>query len=154
MGLENRNTLVFDELALDERIRDILTTLLLSDECYNIFNADVDLKPLDSDIRPDSYFPCVRLSIFNQGIDTTTSDNLQIQNRTRFTVQIDTFTSGATKKFDNIKLAKLIEQTLQHDLGLRFLQNEEINSEVDFVSRRQLRATNVIDNAKGIIYNY
>lgn len=154
MGLENRNTLVFDELALDERIRDILTTLLLSDECYNIFNADVDLKPLDSDVRPNSYFPCVVLSIFNEGCDDRTSNNLQIQNRTRFTVQIDTFTSGATKKSDNIKLAKLIEQTLQHDLGLKFLQNEPINSEVDFVSRRQLRATNVIDNATGIIYNY
>ena len=154
MGLENRNTLVFDELALDERIRDILTTLLLSDECYDIFNADVDLKPLDSDIRPDSYFPCVRLSIFDDGCDDTTSDNLQIQNRTRITVQIDTFTSGVTKKSDNIKLAKLIEQTLQHELGLKFLQNREVNSEVDFVSRRLLRATNVIDNAKGIIYNY
>lgn len=154
MGLENRNTLVFDEISLDNKIREILTNLLLSDECYSIFNSDVELNPLDSDVRPDSYFPCVSLAIFDNGADTTTSDSLQIQNRTKFTIEINAYTSGATKRTDNIKLSKLIEQKLQSELGLRFLQNQEINSEVDAVSRRLLRATNIIDNTTGIIYNY
>ena len=154
MWLENRNTLVFDELGINDKIREILKSLFLSDECYMIFNSDIELKSLDSDVRPDSYFPCATLSIANQGADTNTSDSLQIQNRTRFTVEINIYTAGATKRTDNIKLSSIIEKKLQNELGLRFLQNQEINSEVDEVSRRLLRATNIIDNTTGIIYDY
>lgn len=154
MWLENRNTLVFDELALRDTIREFLNNLFAADECYSIFNSDIELKPLDSDVRADSYFPCVTLFVINQGADTETSDSLQIQNRTKFTIEINIYTTGTTKKIDNIKLANIIEKKLQNKFGLRFLQNQEINSEVDEISRRQLRATNTIDNTTGIIYNY
>lgn len=154
MGFENRNTVVFDELELDERVRSLLNELLISEDCFSIFNTDIELKPLDSYVTPDSYFPCVTMAIFNQGADVYTSDSMQIQNRTKFTIEINTYTIGETKRKDNIKLSKLIEQKLQRELGLRFLQNQEINSEVSTVSRRQLRATNIIDNVSGIIYDY
>lgn len=152
--LENRNTLVFEELELRNTIKQILEDLFITDECYYIFNSDIELKPLDSDVRADSYFPCVTLFVINNGVDNNTSDNLQIQNRTKFTVEINIYTTGATKKTDNTKLSKIIEKKLQNKLGLRFLQNKEVNSEVDKVSRRILRATNIIDNITGIIYNY
>lgn len=154
MGIESLNTVVFDELSLRETIKEFLNSLFTSEECYSIFNSDIDLKPLDSEVRSDSYFPCVTLFVYNQGADTRTSDSLQIQNRTKFTVEINTYTSGNEKKMNNIKFAKIIEQKMQNKFGLHFLQNEEVNSEVDAVSRRQLRATNVIDNVTGIIYNY
>lgn len=154
MGLESRNTLVFDEIKFDNQVRGILNDLFLTDECYSIFNSDIELKPLDSEVRSNSYFPCVTLFIINQGADSLSSDSLQIQNRTRFTTEINIYVSGNNKKANNIKLSKIIEQKLQNLLGLRFLQNQEINSEVDSVSRRQLRATNVIDNTTGIIYDY
>lgn len=154
MSLENMNTIVFDELKLDNRIRDILNNLLTSDECYLIFDKDIELKPLDSYVKSDSYFPCVTLEIINQGVDTKTSDSLQIQNRTKFSVEINIYTAGNNKKANNIKLSTLIEKELQNILGLKFLQNQEINSQVNEVSRRLLRATNIIDNTTNIIYNY
>ena len=154
MAFENRNTVVFDELAFDERVRSLLSELLVGEECYSIFNTDIELKPLDSYVTPDSYFPCVTVAVFNQGADVYTSDSMQIQNRTKFTLEINTYTIGETKRKDNIRLAKLIEQKLQSVLGLSFLQNQEINSEVSTVSRRQLRATNIIDNVSNIIYDY
>lgn len=148
------NTLVFNEEELDNQFRAFLSTLLAEDKCYDIFSNDIDLQPLDSEIKGDTYFPCVTLNVIKRENDKSSQDSAQMQNRTRFVTELNIYTSGENKRLNSKKLAYILEQELQEQFGLNFDFDEEVTSEVDDVCRRLMRATNVIENSTGIIYNY
>lgn len=145
------NDLIFDDIGLEKQMRDFLTPILTSDDIYNEF-GEINIVPIDTEVYEDSSFPTIKLGVEQNGILDRTSDDMEIQNHSKFITTIEIYTSGENRNLSARKLANIIILNLQKEYTLYFNQNSQVPSGYDMITRRVLRAINIIDNVSGIIY--
>lgn len=153
------NSLIFENIDVDEDFRWLLKSRFAEDDVYELFNQEVNLVPIETDLRQKVALPAVTLSIFQNGI--LYPDDLDIQTYTPFTVEINVYTSGKDKVVTNMKLANIIIKLLQSNgelphyycRGLRLEENTEVGTFLDNAYRRVIRLSGLCDNSRKLIIN-
>ena len=105
------NSLIFENLDVDSDFRWLLKQRFAEDDVFDLFNNEVNLVPLDSDLKTKVELPAVTLSVF-QG-RSLNRDSEQAQHTTPFSVEINVYTSGDGKVRKNMELCNKIIKIMQ-----------------------------------------
>lgn len=162
---ETINSLYFDDVNFDKAIRRLVKSRLAEDDIDEMFGKEVKLLTLDAqnDITK-AKLPAVTLQVVNPTPYEMTQEDIQIQAHTRFTVEINVYTSGKNQKIQNMKLCNILLRLMQsngyigaHDdyyvRGLKLQENTEVSSLVADTTRRVMRFSGVCDNRTHLIYS-
>jgi hypothetical protein len=155
-----KNDLFLDIELLYTDLRAEIGSKMLEDYIVEQFTNEIHIVPFESDLVGYSEFPAILLTIVDDGAKIDTIDDSQVQPFSNFTVEIEIYTSGLTKRGDSLKLSKAVKDALQttkqltsyYNRGLKLLQDRELSSLIDGVTRRQLRFNAVCDNERKYIY--
>lgn len=153
------NSLIFENLDVDEDFRWLLKSRFAEDDVFELFNQEVNLVPIESDLRQKVNLPAVTLSIFQNGI--LSPDDVELQTYTTFSVEVNIYTSGKNKVVGNAKLANIIISILQSSgqlphyycRGLKLEENTEVGTLLDNAYRRVIRMSGICDNSRKLITN-
>ena len=153
------NSLIFENIDVDEDFRWLLKSRFAEDDVFDLFNGEVNLIPFETDLKQKVDLPAVSLSIFQNGV--INPDDSQLQTYTPFSVEIDVYTSGKDRVLNNAKLANIIIRLLQSNgqmpryycRGLRLEENREVGTFLDNAHRRVIRMSGLCDNARKLIIN-
>ena len=154
------NQLYLDAELLENDLRNAIKTQIKKSSIREDF-GDIHLIPLESDFNQDTKFPAIWLTVTKNGPYLPAQEYIEVEPFSRFSVTVETYTSGKNKRSNNMKLAKLVvyilqlRQQLEHyyNRGLKLDQEIELSSFVTDVNRRVLRFSGVIDNASKLILN-
>lgn len=162
---ETINSLYFDDVDFDKAIRRLVKSRLAEDDIDEMFGKEVKLLTLDAqnDITK-AKLPAIYLQVVNPTPYEMTQEDIQIQAHTRFTVEINVYTSGKNQKVNNMKLCNILIRLMQsngyigtHDdyyvRGLKLQENTEVSSLVADTTRRVMRFSGVCDNRTNLIYS-
>lgn len=153
------NKLYLDEDLLEDDLRKVLRVAIKSDEAKAEFGT-IHLIGKDSDFNQDTHFPAISLSLTKNAPLANFQTDIDIEPYTRFSVTVETYTSGKNRRSTNIRLAQFVTFVLQLRLqldnyytrGLQLDQEQELSSFVDNVNRRVLRFSGAVDNASKLIF--
>ena len=153
------NSLIFENIDVDEDFRWLLKSRFAEDDVFDLFNNEVNLIPFETDLKQKVDLPAVSLSIFQNGV--INPDDSQLQTYTPFSVEINIYTSGNDRVLNNAKLANIIIRLLQSNgqmpryycRGLRLEENREVGTFLDNAHRRVIRMSGLCDNARKLIIN-
>ena len=151
------NSLIFNDLEVEDDFRWLLKQRLAEDDVFNLYDKEVNLVPMDSDLRNKVELPAVTFSLY-QSISVNPDDE-QIQQFTPFTVEINVYTSGDSKVLNNKKLCNIIIAILQSNgqlphyycRGLQLDENNEMNTLLESAYRRVIRMSGLCDNNRKVI---
>ena len=151
------NSLIFENLDVDSDFRWLLKQRFAEDDVFDLFGNEVNLIPMDSDLKTKVDLPAVTLSVF-QG-RSLNRDDYQAQHTTPFTVEINVYTSGDSKVFKNTKLCNIIIRIMQSNgqlpnyycRGLTLEENTEANTFLESAYRRVIRMSGLCDNSLKLI---
>ena len=153
------NSLIFENIDVDEDFRWLLRSRFEEDDVFDLFNGEVNLIPFETDLKQKVDLPAVSLSIFQNGVFNP--DDVQLQNYTPFSIEVNIYTSGKDRVLNNAKLANIIIRLLQSNgqmpryycRGLRLEENREVGTFLDNAHRRVIRMSGLCDNARKLIIN-
>lgn len=153
------NSLIFENIDVDEDFRWLLKSRFAEDDVFDLFNNEVNLIPFETDLKQKVDLPAVSLSIFQNGV--LNPDDSQLQTYTPFSVEINVYTSGKDRVLNNAKLANIIIRLLQSNgqmpryycRGLRLEENSEVGTFLDNAHRRVIRMSGLCDNSRKLIIN-
>lgn len=153
------NKLYLDEELLEDDLRKVLRTAIRSDEAKAEFGT-IHLIGKDSDFNQDTAFPAIWLTVTKNAPLTNTQEDIEVEPYTRFSVTVETYTSGKKRRSINIRLAMFVTYALQLRLkmdtyttrGLRLDSEQDMGDVTDNVCRRVLRFSGVTDNASKLIF--
>lgn len=153
------NSLIFENLNVDSDFRWLLKQRLSEDDVYDMFDTEVNLVPLETDLKQKTSLPAVTLSIFQNG--SIQPDDVQLQTYTPFTVEVNVYTSGKGRVENNMKLCNIIIHILQscgrlpnyYCRGLRLESNNEVGTFINNAYRRVIRMSGLCDNSQKLIIN-
>lgn len=154
------NTLFFDIELFESDLRKIIKNGIKNSAIRNDF-GDIHLIPLESDFNEDTKFPAIWITVSKNGPYSPAQEDIEVEPLTRFSVTVETYTSGKNRRSSNMKLAKFVTYILQtrqqlehyYNRGLKLDQEVELSSFVANVNRRVLRFSGVVDNASKLILN-
>lgn len=146
------NSQYFDDITIENEFRELLKKRFRENDVFNLYNKEINLLPMDSDLKSKVSLPCVTFSIF-QG-SAINPDDVQLQTYIPFTVEINVYTSGDSKVLKNRQLCNIIISILQSNgpldtyycRGLRLEENNEVNSLLESAYRRVIRMSGLCDN--------
>ena len=152
------NSLIFNDLEVEDDFRWLLKQRFAEDDVYNLYEREINFVPMDSDLTNKTELPAVTLSLFQS--KSIYRDTEQVQGYTPFTVEVNVYTSGDSKVLKNKKICNIIIAILQSNgrlpnyycRGLELEENREANTLLDSAYRRVIRMTGICDNAKKIIF--
>lgn len=157
------NSLIFDDIALTEDLRQALDALFRTEEMLRISENGIRLLPCDfNNTDPLPEFPAVGLEVISPSVYEPASDNAEIQGYTSFSVEINIYTSGENRQLNNKRIANAIIALLQSHLymshysssGLQLESKEFVTALVDNTSRQVIRMSALCDNSMLRIFNY
>lgn len=151
------NSLIFNDLEVEDDFRLLLKQRFLQDDVYDLFNKEINFIPIDSDLKSKVELPAVTFSLY-QG-KSTNRDDEQLQRYTPFTVEINVYTSGDSKVLKNRQLCNMIIAVLQSNgqlpnyfcRGLYLDENNEITTMMESAYRRVIRMSGLCDNKLKLI---
>ena len=154
------NQLFFDIEKFENDLRKIIKSSIKASAIRRDF-GEIHLIPMESDFNEDTKFPAVWITVSKDGPYTPAQEDIEVEPLTRFSVTVETYTSGKNRRSLNMKLARLMTSILQtrqqlenyYNRGLRLDQEVELSSFVADVNRRVLRFSGIVDNASKLIYN-
>lgn len=153
------NSLIFENLDVEKDFRWLLKERLSEDDVYELFDKEVNIVSMETDLKQKTSLPAVTLSIFQA--QSIQPDDEQIQRYTPFTAEVNIYTSGKGRVEKNIKLTNIIIRILQscgqlptyYCRGLRLESNTEVDSFLDNADRRVIRMSGLCDNSQKLIIN-
>lgn len=151
------NTLIFDDIVVEEDFRGLLKHLFKKDSVFGLFNKEINLVAMDYDLKKEIDLPAVTIEVFQSR--SLFPDDVELQTYTPFTVEINVYTSGKNKIKKNKQLSNEIIKIMQSngDLkhyycrGLMLEENREVGSIVDSDCRRLIRMSGLCDNRLKLI---
>lgn len=151
------NDLYFNDLLVEEDFRALLEQRFAEDDAYGLYNKEINLIPMDSDLKSKVNLPAVTLSVFQSS--SINRDDEQIQAYTPFTVEVNVYTSGSSKVHKNRQLCNIIIQILQsngalanyYSRGLKLEDNSEVDTMLADAYRRVIRMSALCDNKNKLI---
>ena len=154
------NNLFLDAELLESDLRQAIKSKIKTKDAVDFF-GEIHLAPIDSDLNSKSKFPSVYIEITKNGPYTPAQEDVEVEPYSRFSVTVETYTTGSDRRSMNMKLARFITYILQtrqqltnyYNRGLKLDQERELSSFVDGVNRRVLRFSGVVDNASKLILN-
>lgn len=154
------NDLYFDAELLENDLNDIIKSAKKDKSIIKKF-GEIHLIPPDSDLNAESQYPAAFVEVHKNGPYTPAQEDIQVEPISRFSVTVETYTSGSNRRSLNMKLAQFMISVLQtnqqlkhyYNRGLRLDQETELSSFVDGVNRRVIRFSGIVDNASKLIYN-
>lgn len=146
------NSYYFDDITIENEFRELLKKRFRENDVFNLYNKEINLLPMDSDLKSKVSLPCVTFSIF-QG-SAINPDDVQLQTYIPFTVEVNVYTSGDSKVLKSRQLCNIIISILQSNgpldtyycRGLRLEENNEVNSLLESAYRRVIRMSGLCDN--------
>ena len=153
------NSLIFENLDVDSDFRWLLKQRFAEDDVYELFDKEVNLIPLESDLKQKPSLPAVTITIFQN--ESIQSDDEQLQAYTPFVVELNVYTTGSGRVEKNMKLCNIIIQILQSNgtlphyycRGLKLESNDEVGTFLDNAYRRVIRMSGLCDNNHKLIIN-
>ena len=151
------NSLIFNDLEVEDDFRWLLKQRFAEDDVYNLYNREINFVPMDSDLKSEVDLPAVTFSLYqNRSIN---EDDEQLQTYTPFNVEINVYTSGDSKVLKNKQLCNIIIAILQSNghlpnyycRGLHLDENNEVNTLLDSAYRRVIRMSGLCDNSRKVI---
>lgn len=157
------NSLIFDDITLEQDLRQSLEALFKTESMLEIAENGIRLMPYDfnnTDPLPET--PAVSIEIVDPVVYEPASDNAEIQGYTDFSVEINIYTSGENRKLNNNRIANAIIALLQSHLymshyyssGFQLESKDFVTALVDNTSRQVIRMSALCDNEKLRIFNY
>lgn len=154
---EQINSLMFDDMEVDEDFRWLLKRLFSQDRVFNLYNTEINLVPMDFDLKHKPDLPAVTVYVYQA--TSLNPDDVQLQTYTPFTVEINVYTSGKEKVRKNRELCNMIIEILQSNgrlphyycQGLMLQENREVNTLLDSAYRRVIRMSGLCDNSLKLI---
>ena len=151
------NSLIFNDLEVEDDFRWLLKQRLAEDDVFNLYDKEINIVPMDSDLRNKVELPAVTFSLY-QSISVNPDDE-QIQRFTPFTAEINVYTNGDSKVLNNRKLCNIIIAILQSNgqlpnyycRGLQLEENSEVNTFLESAYRRVIRMSGLCDNNQKVI---
>lgn len=152
MQLGEINNLIFNSIEVENDFRELLKLRFAEEDLFNLFNGEINFVDMDIDGKTDIELPAVTIEVEQSGYESR--DDLQIQTYTPFFVEINVYTSGSNKVYNNKYLCNEIIRVLQSNgklphyycRGLRFEENTPVNTVIDSAYRRVIRMSGVCDN--------
>lgn len=149
---EQINTLMFNDILVDSNFRSLLEQRFSEDDAFDLFNKEINLVPFDSDLKELVDLPAVTITVYQS--KSLYPDDVQIQQYTPFTVEINVYTSGESKVLNNHKLCNIIIEIMQSNgqlkdyycRGLSLEENRPMNTFLDSAYRRIIRMSGLCDN--------
>jgi len=148
------NSYYFDDITIENEFRSLLKQRFVEDDVYELYDKEINLIPMDVDLKSKVSLPAVTFSIF-QG-ESINPDDKELQTYIPFTIEVNVYTSGESKVLKNRQLCNIIIQILQSNgplpsqeyycRGLRLQENTEVNSLLDSAYRRVIRMSGLCDN--------
>jgi len=153
------NSLIFENLDVDDDFRWLLKQRLAEDDVYNMFDTEVNIVSRETDLKQKTSLPAVTLSVFQS--QSILPDDEQLQAYTPFTVEINVYTTGKGRVDKCIKLCNIIIKILQSSgqlphyycRGLRLESNNEVGTFLNDAERRVIRMSGLCYNNQKIIIN-
>lgn len=153
------NSLIFDDVTLEDEFRKLISAKISEDAVYDIFGKEINLIPADDTVNKETTLPAITFEIVNPIPYIPTKEDIQIQKYTSFTVEINIYTSGENRKMNNKKLRSVLIALLQsngslgtfYNRGLILREDSRLNYEVEKTERRILRFSGVCDNSTNLI---
>lgn len=154
------NNLFFDSSLLEDDLRAIIKTAIRTKDSIDAF-GEVHLIPKDSDLNTKTLFPAIYITVIKNGPYTPAQEDVEVEPYSRFSVTVETYTTGSNRRSLNEKLAQFMIYILQtrqqlnnyYNRGLKLDQERELTSFVDGANRRVIRFSGVVDNASKLILN-
>lgn len=154
------NQLYLDIELLEADLRKAIKSQIKKSSVRQEF-GDIHLVPIESDFNQDTKFPAIWITVAKNGPYAPAQEDIEVEPFSRFSVTVETYTSGKNKRSANMRLAKFVTYLLQtrqkldtyYNRGLKLDQEIELSSFVEDVNRRVLRFSGVVDNASKLILN-
>lgn len=154
------NNLYLDLLLLEDDLRDVIKAGIKTTHAKQRFGK-IHLVPQDSDLNTDTLFPAIWITVAKNGPYTPTQEDIEVEPYTRFSVTVETYTTGNDRRTKNVALAQYVAYLLQRrqqldnffTRGLRLDQERELTSFIEGVNRRVLRFSGIVDNEHKLILN-
>lgn len=154
------NNLFLDAELLENDLREIIKKSVNDKDIIDTF-GEVHLIPEDSDSNSNTVFPAIYIYITKNGPYAPAQEDTEVEPYSRFSVTVETYTTGSNRRSLNRKLAQFMIYILQtnqqlshyYNRGLKLDQERELSAFVDDVNRIVIRFSGVVDNASKLIYN-
>ena len=146
------NSLIFDDIEVENDFRWLLKQRLKEDDLYSLYNNEINFLPMDTDYKQKVDLPAVTITVFQS--ESINPDDVQLQAHTPFTVEIEVYTSGKKKVLNNKTICNAIIKIMQSNgqlphyycRGLMLEENREVGTLLDSAYRRVIRMSGLCDN--------
>jgi hypothetical protein len=153
------NSLIFENLDVDNDFRWLLKKRFTEDDVYDLFDSEVNIVSRETDMKEKTSLPAVTLSVYQAA--SIQPDDEQLQAYTPFTLEVNVYTSGRGRVDKCIKLCNIIIKILQSNgtlphyycRGLTLESNNEVGTFLNNAYRRVIRMSGLCYNNQKIIIN-
>ena len=153
------NSLIFDDITLEDEFRALISKKIAEDDVYNIFEKEINLVPFDETVSKETTLPAITFEIVDPVPYAPTKEDIQIQRYTSFTVEINIYTSGENRKRNNKQLRNVLVALMQsngslgtfYNRGLVLREDSVLSYEVEKTERRVIRFSGVCNNNTNLI---
>ena len=155
--MEEINSLMFDNIKVEQDFRWLLKQRLKEDDIFNLYKREINLITMDYDLKNKIELPAVDITVFQSR--SINPDDIQLQAYTPFTVEINVYTSGKNKVLNNKTIGNAIISVIQSNgqlphfycRGLMLEENRAVGTLTDSAYRTVIRLSGLCDNRLKLI---
>ena len=155
--MEEINSLMFDNITIEQDFRWLLKQRLKEDDIFNLYKREINLITMDYDLKNKIELPAVDITVFQSR--SINPDDIQLQAYTPFTVEINVYTSGKNKVLNNKTIGNAIISVMQSNgqlphfycRGLMLEENRAVGTLTDSAYRTVIRLSGLCDNRLKLI---
>lgn len=152
--------LKFENTLLDGDLRALIGARIGESDILELLNGELTFLPSDHDLGGYSQLDAISLEVFGALPYEQTRTDLELQNHSTFSVEIEIYTQGKKKKQNNRIIQDIIIDLLQepkklqnfYNSGLLLVETSEGNALIDNTYRSVLRFGGLCDNQVKYIY--
>lgn len=155
--MEEINSLMFDNITVEQDFRWLLKQRLKEDDIFNLYKREINLITMDYDLKNKIELPAVDITVFQSR--SINPDDIQLQAYTPFTVEVNVYTSGKNKVLNNKTIGNAIISVMQSNgqlphfycRGLMLEENRAVGTLTDSAYRTVIRLSGLCDNRLKLI---
>lgn len=152
--------LKFETSLLDSDLRALIRARIGESDILELLNGELTFLPYDHDLDGYSQLDAISLEVFGALPYEQTRTDLELQNHSTFSVELEIYTQGKKKKQNNRIIQDIIIDLLQepkklknfYNSGLVLVETSEGNALIDNTYRSVLRFSGLCDNQVKYIY--